>query len=144
MERTQLFLSSSRIHDIFDYLNISLGEVQLQEVFVQDSSDPYTCYNNKLDEGEADVDCGGSMCLSRCLSKQRCGVDSDCAGTMSCFNGKCTSLSTDYEWYRSALSVDWTRIFYIAGISMAVIVVIVLITTIATIIKRKNVHKAII
>ena len=68
----------------------------MQEVFVQTSSDPYTCYNNKLDEGESDVDCGGPTCLSRCVSKQRCGVDSDCEGTMSCFNGKCTSLSMKY------------------------------------------------
>lgn len=78
--------------EVFDYLNLGIEDIQLNELFIQESPDPYTCYNGRFDAGETDVDCGGSSCLTRCSSKQKCSEDTDCAGTMSCFSGKCVGL----------------------------------------------------
>lgn len=92
-----MFLSSSYIHEIFDTFNIPVNEIQLESLFIQESADPYTCYNGRIDGDETDVDCGGNKCMTRCTSKQMCIEDSDCNGSMSCFSGKCVGLGTTMQ-----------------------------------------------
>jgi fibronectin type III domain protein len=55
--------------------------------------DPYDgtcvsfCADGVQDNGESDIDCGGSQC-SACLAGQHCSTDSDCASS-SCVNNVC-------------------------------------------------------
>lgn len=106
MDRIRLFLLSTRVPEVFDYLNLGVEDIQINKLFIQESSDPYTCYNGRFDADETDVDCGGS-CLARCSSKQKCSEDADCAGTMSCFSGKCVGLSRSGERISSRLDSDF-------------------------------------
>lgn len=133
----KLFLSSNAIFKLFEPFNLRFDDLEVKSLFIQQSSDPYTCYNNRLDGDETDIDCGGTKCSSRCLAKQACSVKSDCDGNMNCFNGKCNGLSIENDSLNDVL--DWTRIFYIAGISVAVIVVIILISVVASVLKKRKV-----
>lgn len=94
-EKMKRFLGSSKIYDVFDYLSIGIEDIEVNTMFIQETYDPFTCYNNRLDEDETDVDCGGSKCLVRCSSKQKCAGDGDCDGSMNCFSGKCLGLSEE-------------------------------------------------
>ncbi|CAF3954656.1 unnamed protein product [Adineta steineri] len=38
-----------------------------------------TCTDGVKNQGESDVDCGGAICLSKCLPQQSCTSNSDCA-----------------------------------------------------------------
>ncbi|MBS3141837.1 hypothetical protein J4464_00435 [Candidatus Woesearchaeota archaeon] len=49
-----------------------------------------TCTNQKLDEGEADVDCGG-LCDAQCDDGSTCDVDSDCKSLVC--DGTCKAAS---------------------------------------------------
>ena len=46
------------------------------------------CFNGKLDNGELDVDCGGS-CSARCGDGKKCTQDSDCLSNKCKPDGKC-------------------------------------------------------
>ena len=89
----KLFLSSNAIFNLFEPFNLGYEDLKVNSLFIQESSDPYTCYDNRLNGDETDVDCGGSKCTSRCLAKQTCSVKSDCDGDMNCYNSKCIGLS---------------------------------------------------
>ncbi len=96
-------------------------------MILQNNADPISCYNNRLDGDETDVDCGGPSCSSRCPASFKCSSAADCDG-MSCFSGKCTGI-------------NWMRIFYIAGAAVAVIVVIAVMSVcVAAIRKKRNVR----
>ena len=136
MEDVTQFLKSTELIRVFHVLDLTVSGVevrildtcqrQIDKVLIQDNSDPFTCYNNRLDDDETDVDCGGSSCSSRCPASAKFSSDSDC-DDMSCFRGKCTNI-------------NWMRIFYIAGIAVAVIVVIAVVSVcVAAIRKKKNV-----
>jgi hypothetical protein len=43
-----------------------------------------TCDNNKQDEGETDIDCGGDKCKA-------CEVDRSCNVNLDCYSGKCSA-----------------------------------------------------
>lgn len=47
------------------------------------------CSDGTQNDGESDVDCGGSSCANRCALNQSCGITSDCSTGLSCVNGKC-------------------------------------------------------
>lgn len=54
------------------------------------------CANKKLDEGETDIDCGGSC--EPCIEGKTCIEDSDCEGILHCGLDKvCTSKSEDSD-----------------------------------------------
>ena len=53
-------LSGDSIRQVFQSMDLPIDAVQVEKVFIQDSAEPYTCYNNRLDGDETDVDCGGS------------------------------------------------------------------------------------
>ena len=129
-------LSGDSIRQVFQSMDLPIDAVQVEKVFIQDSAEPYTCYNNRLDGDETDVDCGGSSCLSRCASAQQCKVNGDCSKDASCFNNKCSGFSGAG---RAGSRVDWTRVFYIACISVGVIVVIVVVSVVVSVIRKKNV-----
>ena len=77
----------------FQSMELELEAVRLDRVFIQDTAEPYTCFNNRLDGDETDVDCGGALCNSRCAASQVCKANTDCEATASCFNGKCSGFS---------------------------------------------------
>lgn len=93
LEQVKDALSSDTIRRVFQYMELEVDAVHVDRVFIQDTTEPYTCYNNRLDGDETDVDCGGSLCTSRCTSSQLCQANTDCESTASCFNGKCTGFS---------------------------------------------------
>ena len=70
------------------------------------------------------MDCGGPSCLVRCPSSSKCSVDTDCNG-ISCMNGTCSDI-------------NWMRIFLIAGVAVAVIVMIALVSVCAAIFKKRR------
>ena len=51
---------------------------------------PASCRNEKQDNAETDVDCGGSECL-RCAAGERCIRNDDCQ-TEHCDKGSCRPL----------------------------------------------------
>lgn len=53
------------------------------------SFDPLTCENDELDDGEADVDCGGH-CEDTCAIARRCQQDRDCTSRV-CIDARCQS-----------------------------------------------------
>lgn len=91
-------LSSDMIHRVFQSMELALDAVHVNRVFIQDTSEPYTCFNNRLDGDETDVDCGGTRCSSRCAASQVCKTGLDCESTASCFNGKCSGFSPFGVW----------------------------------------------
>lgn len=93
LERVREALSSDTIRRVFQSMELELEAVRLDRVFIQDTAEPYTCYNNRLDGDETDVDCGGALCNSRCAASQICKANTDCKSTASCFNGKCSGFS---------------------------------------------------
>ncbi|TVQ96887.1 MAG: hypothetical protein EA398_15310 [Deltaproteobacteria bacterium] len=51
---------------------------------------PGPCDNGVLDEGETDVDCGGTACVARCERGLRCLADGDCRDGLICGGaGRC-------------------------------------------------------
>ena len=93
LERVQEVLSSDTIRRVFQSMELEVEAVRLDRVFIQDTAEPYTCFNNRLDGDETDVDCGGALCNSRCTASQVCKANTDCEATASCFNGKCSGFS---------------------------------------------------
>lgn len=93
LERVREALSSDTIRRVFQSMELEVEAVRLDRVFIQDTAEPYTCYNNRLDGDETDVDCGGALCNSRCAASQVCKANTDCEATASCFNGKCSGFS---------------------------------------------------
>lgn len=93
LERVREALSSDTIRRVFQSMELEVEAVRLDRVFIQDTAEPYTCYNNRLDGDETDVDCGGALCNSRCTASQVCKANTDCEATASCFNGKCSGFS---------------------------------------------------
>lgn len=93
LERVREALSSDTIRRVFQSMELELEAVRLDRVFIQDTAEPYTCFNNRLDGDETDVDCGGALCNSRCAASQVCKANTDCEATASCFNGKCSGFS---------------------------------------------------
>ena len=82
------------------YDNTFIVTLQITKALVQVYEDPYTCYNNVIDDKETDIDCGG-ICTSTCLYGQSCLVDGDCA-TNHCRNHICedvTSMLFDLSFY---------------------------------------------
>ena len=55
------------------------------------STDP--CENGRREDGEADIDCGGS-CARLCPLGARCNVSGDCSGETVCRSGICTLPET--------------------------------------------------
>lgn len=55
------------------------------------STPPAACANGALDDGEGDIDCGGS-CESKCKLGQSCNLDGDCA-TALCSQHVCVDAS---------------------------------------------------
>lgn len=93
LERVREALSSDTIRRVFQSMELEVEAVRLDRVFIQDTAEPYTCFNNRLDGDETDVDCGGALCNSRCAASQVCKANTDCEATASCFNGKCSGFS---------------------------------------------------
>lgn len=93
LERVREALSSDTIRRVFQSMELEVEAVRLDRVFIQDTAEPYTCFNNRLDGDETDVDCGGALCNSRCAASQVCKANTDCESTASCFNGKCSGFS---------------------------------------------------
>ena len=93
LERVREALSSDTIRRVFQSMELEVEAVRLDRVFIQETAEPYTCYNNRLDGDETDVDCGGALCNSRCAASQVCKASTDCESTASCFNGKCSGFS---------------------------------------------------
>ena len=93
LERVREALSSDTIRRVFQSMELEVEAVRLDRVFIQDTAEPYTCFNNRLDGDETDVDCGGALCNSRCTASQVCKANTDCEATASCFNGKCSGFS---------------------------------------------------
>lgn len=54
-----------------------------------------TCGNNKKDDSETDVDCGGA-CATKCANGKACSVGNDCASG-SCDGGKCVEKGCSEE-----------------------------------------------
>ncbi len=48
-----------------------------------------TCKNNKKDDDESDVDCGGASICGGCKEGKNCTENDDCASGLSCINSKC-------------------------------------------------------
>jgi hypothetical protein len=80
------------ISTIFKYLDFSVDDVNVDKLFVQETEEPYTCYNDRKDGDETDVDCGGESCSARCEGSMLCNESSDCVDS-KCFNGKCFGIS---------------------------------------------------
>ncbi len=59
---------------------------------------PAACANGVLDDGEGDIDCGGS-CASKCKLGQSCNLDGDCATALCsqhlCVNASCSDSRMD-------------------------------------------------
>lgn len=51
------------------------------------------CFNGVKDGVETDVDCGGAVCVARCVVAKTCIQGSDCVSGV-CTNGICTALCT--------------------------------------------------
>lgn len=60
------------------------------------ATDPYTCYDGALSEGESDVDCGG-VCLAKCGEGRSCAADADCAAQL-CEDGRCAKPGLGAGW----------------------------------------------
>ena len=56
-------------------------------------SDCPTCIDKLKNGSETDVDCGGAVCPA-CAAGKVCKVAKDCASSLGCCGGKCTSLAT--------------------------------------------------
>ena len=76
LERVQEVLSSDTIRRVFQSMELEVEAVRLDRVFIQDTAEPYTCFNNRLDGDETDVDCGAvprrrSVRRTRTASRRR-------------------------------------------------------------------------
>ncbi len=54
---------------------------------------PWSCSDKTQNQGETDVDCGGTLCPG-CGSGKHCGTNSDCAAGLACVNGTCAPCAT--------------------------------------------------
>lgn len=68
------------------------------------------CLNFELDvdEGETDIDCGGTVCLP-CVAGKICIVDDDCFGTCNTTTGRCEGIEGGPEPDLFDLILQWIR-----------------------------------
>lgn len=59
-------------------------EIKEKPVVLPQLREPEPCFNNERDQDETDSDCGGSKCMRRCGSGQRCKANRDCATNLRC------------------------------------------------------------
>lgn len=85
-------VSVVRTQTLCYYAEDTIGNnVSGDQIITVETSD--TCENGVLDEGEADVDCGGT-CGGTCGDGLSCAFDSDCLSGY-CSDGLCQSVSCD-------------------------------------------------
>ena len=78
---------------------ITINRAQIQNVFEQENTDNWSCYDGMISERETDVDCGGD-CVNGCMLQQRCHSNQDCVEGLFCTKGSCIdrSIHLYYSW----------------------------------------------
>ena len=87
---TPAALKDGRSHSLSVY---ALDPVQKVKVLISGSPKSIlcaSCTDNIKNQGESDIDCGGSICTTRCSVTQTCNQNSDCT-TNYCSGGVCAN-----------------------------------------------------
>ncbi len=80
------------------------------------------CKDNKLNQDESDVDCGGKTCSERCDNGKRCYLNSDCK-SQNCENGVCMTPTPAPVVEKK--EIPWEMILWTALILFLVLLLII-------------------
>ena len=72
---------------------MKVNSVRVVHTFSQGNHDLWSCYDNRQDGDETDVDCGGS-CTNGCMMLQKCTTQKDCVDGLFCTRNKCIDRSS--------------------------------------------------